>query len=312
MDGNALLAPVFPTSVAAPRLRAPDSDGIVAAIAEAGCAILCDAAPLRSIADVIAQLAPWFERTPTGEGLFFGRGTKRFGGVFAKSPATVDLALAPTILEAAERILLGDPQAPRADKIQIHLTQAIEIAPGEPSQLLHRDDDMFPFEKPFEVMLNVMWPLDPFTPINGATRLGPGSQNWKRELVVLCDDGIVDAVAEPGDAIVWVGSLVHGGGANKSDRPRRGLVISYSLAWLAQAEKLTLSLPPDVVRKLPERLQRLVGYQVHCPNLGWVEGRDPKDWLDGKIESVAAAADNLTPTQSAMLHAVMAHLGRIE
>jgi ectoine hydroxylase-related dioxygenase (phytanoyl-CoA dioxygenase family) len=73
-----------------------------------------------------------------------------------------------------------------------------------------------------------------------------------------------------------------------------------------------LSVPPEYARALPERLQRLIGYQVHRPNLGWVEGRDPKQWLDGDIEYVAAAADNLTLDQAAMLKAVMGHMGRLQ
>jgi ectoine hydroxylase-related dioxygenase (phytanoyl-CoA dioxygenase family) len=294
------------------RLAGAPSAEIVEALQTAGCAIIEGAVDNEAIQEIAAELTPWFEITPPGEGLFFGRGTKRFGGVFAKAPVTARLALAPEILAAAERVLLGNAASPNADCIQIHLTQAIEIGAGEPAQLLHRDDDMFPFPKPFEVMLNVMWPLDPFTLENGATRLAPGSQNWRRELVVLSDDGVVDAVCEPGSAIMWLGSLVHGGGANRSRARRRGLVISYSLAWLAQAEKLLLSVPPEYARALPERLQRLIGYQVHRPNLGWVEGRDPKQWLDGDIEYVAAAADNLTLDQAAMLKAVMGHMGRLQ
>lgn len=295
-----------------PRLVAPASLDIVAALESAGCAIVDNAVAPAIIHEVIGELSPWFDRAPNGEGHFFGLGTKRFGALFAKAPATVNLALAPEILAAAERMLLGDAEAPQADCIQIHLTQAVQIGPGEPAQLLHRDDDMFPFLKSHEVMVNVMWPLEAFTPHNGATRLGPGSQHWRREPVVLSDEGIVDAVAEPGAAILWLGSLVHGGGANRSAQPRRGLVISYSVAWLAQAEKLLLSVPPDVARELPEKLQRLIGYQIHRPNLGWIEGRDPKQWLDGAIGEVASAADNLTPNQTAMLKTIMGHLGRVQ
>ncbi len=293
-----------------PRLSAPSSNMIVAALESAGCAVVEGAIDLATMTAIRAELAPWFDRTPTGEGLFFGRGTKRFGGVFAKAPTTAHLALAPDIIAAVERLLLGDPSAPCADRIQIHLTQAIEIGPGEEAQLLHRDDDMFPFAKAHEVMLNVMWPLEAFTHTNGATRLGPGSQNWPRELIVFSGEGVVDAVAHPGDAIIWVGSLVHGGGANRSAAPRRGLVISYSLAWLAQAEKLLLSISPAAARALPEKLQRLIGYQVHRPNLGWVEGDDPFEWLHGRVGHVSAAKDNLTPEQGAMLEVVMSNLGR--
>ncbi len=291
-----------------PRLRNGQASTIAQTLRQAGCAIVEQALDARLIAALHDELAPWFDKTPKGEGAFFGKQTRRFGAVFAKAPAAAQLALAPEILAAIEDVLLNQPQAAGTDCIQLHLTQAIEIGPGEGSQLLHRDDDMFPFPKPCEVMVNVMWPLGEFTPENGATRLAPASQNWPRQPVYLTDQGVFDALGGPGDAIVWLGSLVHGGGANRSLAARRGLVISYSLGWLAQAEKLLLSIPPDIARQLPERLQRLIGYQVHRPNLGWVEGRDPKQWLDGQTGPVAAAADNLTPDQTVMLKAVMGAL----
>jgi hypothetical protein len=89
-----------------------------------------------------------------------------------------------------------------------------------------------------------------------------------------------------------------------SDHVRRGLVISYRLGWLAPAEKLLLSTPPELARTLPERVQRLIGYQLHRPNLGWIEGQDPIRWLKGEIGSIAPAADNLTPAHEALLAAI--------
>ena len=52
-------------------------------------------------------------------------------------------------------------------------------------------------------------------------------------------------------------------------------MISYCLGWLRQAENQYLAVPPDIARALPEELQRLLGYFVHEPNLGSVEGQDP-------------------------------------
>ena len=148
-----------------------------------------------------------------------------------------------------------------------------------------------------------MWTLDRFTKENGGTLLLPGSHRRARQLNEQYYDEAVAAEAPAGSAIIWTGALIHGGGANRTARPRRGLVMSYSPAWLAPAEKLMLSTPPEVARALPERLQRLLGYQLHRPNLGWVEGRDPIDWLHGRTGALAPAADNLTPAQTAALDA---------
>jgi ectoine hydroxylase-related dioxygenase (phytanoyl-CoA dioxygenase family) len=106
--------------------------------------------------------------------------------------------------------------------------------------------------------------------------------------------------------VLWLGGVLHAGGANRSDRIRKGAVMSYRLGWLAPAEKLLLSTPPEVARTLPERLQRLIGYQLHKPNLGWIEGQDPIRWLRGEVRELAPVEDNLTPAHEALLAAVEA------
>ena len=80
--------------------------------------------------------------------------------------------------------------------------------------------------------------------------------------------------------------------------------MSYRLAWLAASEKLLLSIPPEIARTLPERLQQLIGYQLHKPNLGWVEGQDPIRWLRGEFAELAETEDNLTPFYEGLLEAV--------
>jgi ectoine hydroxylase-related dioxygenase (phytanoyl-CoA dioxygenase family) len=307
-----LLEPTLRPSFALPRLPATaDADTISLALETAGCAIVERALPVETLRAINADLDPWFARAYCGDGYFFGLNTKRFSGLFAKAASAAALALHEEILPAIEHILLGPPKAPRADCIQLNLTQAIEIAGEEPSQLLHRDDGLFPVPKSFELMANIMWALDDFTIENGATRLAPGSHLWPREEVEQYEDGVVSAVAPAGSAIIWLGSLLHGGGQNVSGKPRRGVVMSYSLGWLSQAEKLLLSTPPEVALALPLKLQRLLGYQVHRPNLGWIEGRDPSEWLGGDFTDLAPAHDNLTPVQDEMMHQYLQAVGRL-
>ncbi|MEN9855972.1 MAG: hypothetical protein RLZZ157_1098 [Pseudomonadota bacterium] len=54
---------------------------------------------------------------------------------------------------------------------------------------------------------------------------------------------------------------------------------------------------------MPTRLQRLIGYQVHQPNVGWVEGRDPLEWLMGQTDQVGSAQDHLPADQAALVAA---------
>lgn len=285
-----------------PRFKRQDQLVAMAeALSATGVVIIEDAAPAPLLKRVLDELDPWFERAFTGVGPFLGRRTKRFSGVFAKARSTAMLAADELVVSLAETVLKGDnPNFPRCDAIQLNLTQAVGIGPGEPAQVLHRDETMYPFERDFEVMVNVMWALDPWDPDMGATRFAPASMAWPRTRVPEPHE-VVIAAAPVGAAIVWLGSTIHGGGANRTERLRRGLAFSYSLGWLGQSERLLLSTPPELARALPERLQRLIGYQLHKPNLGWIEERDPIEWLRGEITELAPAHDNLTPLQAALI-----------
>jgi ectoine hydroxylase-related dioxygenase (phytanoyl-CoA dioxygenase family) len=159
------------------------------------------------------------------------------------------------------------------------------------------------------VMVNVMWALDEFTAENGATRLIPGSHLWPRTREPEAGEAIA-AFAPKGSAIIWLGGVLHGGGANNSAMIRRGVIISYKLGWLAPAEKLLLSIEPSIARQLSPVVQRLLGYQIHKPNLGWVEGCDPAMWLDGRVGKLAKIQDNLTPGHEALLQDVEANPDR--
>ncbi len=270
---------------------------------EHGVVVVENAIDAGRLAGLRAELAPWFNAAYPGEGDFFGRRTRRFSGLFAKSDGAADLAIHPLVLGALEQALKGGPENPRCDAIELNLTQAIAIEPGEAPQFLHRDEDLWPFPNTSEIMANAMWALDDFTAENGATRLIPGSHRWPRDREPQPGEAVA-ATAPAGSAILWLGGVLHGGGPNMSDRVRRGVVISYRLAWLAPAEKLLLSTPPEVVRRLPESLQRLLGYQLHRPNLGWIEGQDPLKWLRREIGQTAPTADNLTPAHEALLEEV--------
>ncbi len=69
-----------------------------------------------------------------------------------------------------------------------------------------------------------------------------------------------------------------------------GFFISHQVSYLRPQEMQPLAIPPDVVRKLPHKLQRLVGY--HTFGLG-VDGRDPIDVLaDGVVVNPEAQPAN--------------------
>ena len=223
-----------------------------------------------------SELDPHFRAASFGSGMFYGAETKRFGAVLKRSHAARDLVMHPTVLRVAERAIGAWCQC-----LQLNLTQAIEIHPGAPVQAPHRDQDMWAGPKgAMQYMVNVMWALDDFTADNGATRLWPKSHLGPPD-EMLPDDLAIPAVMPRGSALFFLGSTLHSGGANRSAKPRRGLIMSYCLGWLKPWENQWLAYPPDVARTFPAELAALAGYRQHLPSLGNYEGQCPSILLAG-------------------------------
>ena len=247
-------------------------DAINQILDEDGCVVIRNLMSAEQLDELKNDLIKSLEATPMCKGVFYGQATKRMSSILLKSDIAVDLTLNSNMKAVMDRFFLGS-----CTQYQLNLTQAIQIFPNEPAQVIHADDLMFPFELANpgdQKMINCMWAIDDFTSKNGATNLVPGSHKWSRDRRPEAHE-IVSAEMTAGSVLVYFGSLLHGGGANISDHPRLGLVISYCLGWLRQAENHYLAIPREKVASFPERLQRLLGYFVHEPNLGSVEGRDP-------------------------------------
>lgn len=272
------------------------SGKMIEALEEDGAVIVEDALDSGQLDLLEREISQRLAQTPNCEGRFHGYATKRIGGMIGKSEVCRQMALDRTVLDIMDHFLL-----PNCARYQINLTQLIAIGPGEQRQITHADDPLFPFDNPFEIMINVMWAVDDFTKENGGTHLAPGSHKWPRDRQPE-DDEIVQAEMPKGSYVVWLGSLRHGGGANDTGTWRRGIVMSYCLGWLRQSENQYLAIPVETVRTFPERLQELVGYRVHEPNLGMVDGEDPLHWIrDGVKPEFPAFKDHLPEEMNDLL-----------
>lgn len=266
-----------------------------------GFTILRGAAPPTLIAAIAQDLEARYEATPFCEGGFYGERTKRFGRLLIRSPHMADLVMNSAILGLAE-LALGN----WCERIQLNLAQAIELHPGALAQFPHRDQDMWQGSLgDVEYLVNVMWPLTPFTRENGATIMWPRSHGAEA-LVEEPKEAPIVAETEPGDAIVFLGSTLHGAGENRSDGVRRGIIISYCLGWLKPYENQWLAYPPEIARDFAPELAALVGYAQHRPNLGNFEGQCPSVLFGGYPAEPLAAVDALRPDQSALLAAYVA------
>jgi hypothetical protein len=289
------------------RTKPKETELLVQKILRDGHCIIRDAVPTRLIETLNDQLSARFAETPYCRGDFYGRHTKRFGSLLKHSTIAEKLVCHPLVLAIAGGVL-----GPWCDRFNLNLTQAIEIHPGAPAQFPHRDQDMWDGTKgEIQYLLNVMWPLSDFTVENGATRIWPDSHYVATYAAPLQDEPLVAEMA-PGAALVFLGSTLHGAGANRTNLVRRGVVVSYCLGWLKPFENQWLCYPPHIARHFDSDLASLVGYSLHRPNLGNYEGQCPSILLGDSPPAYPAATDALRPDQAEALEAFMASTTQLE
>ncbi|MEO8454069.1 MAG: phytanoyl-CoA dioxygenase family protein [Sphingomicrobium sp.] len=263
---------------------------------EDGYCIIRDVLPKGSIATLDEELQPDFAGTPFCTGNFYGARTKRFGRLLARSPVAAELVQHQLILGVVRRLL-----SPWCDTVQLNLTQALALHPGAPPQLPHRDQDMWRGAiGETEYLVNVMWPFTRYTAENGATVVWPNSHG-ARALDETVPEGEFAAELEPGSALLFLGSTLHGAGGNASDEIRRGAIVSYCLGWLKPYENQWLAYPPEIARSFDPELAALVGYAQHRPNLGNYEGQCPSILLKGNVPERIGAIDALRSDQEELV-----------
>lgn len=233
---------------------------LLAALERDGAAIVTDVLSPADLEELRGELDPWVDANRPGLDDFTGRSTRRTGALVARSPMTRDLITHPLLLGAAEEFL-----GPWCAKIQLHLTQVISIGPGETAQMLHTDRLAWGgyLPRPIEPQFNTIWTLTAFTAENGATHVIPGSHKLDDDAYrEATHEQTVQAPMPAGSVLVYTGSVIHGGGANRTDEVRTGINLTYCLSWLRTEENQYLSCPPDKVKELglDRRLTDLLGY----------------------------------------------------
>jgi ectoine hydroxylase-related dioxygenase (phytanoyl-CoA dioxygenase family) len=178
-----------------------------------------------------------------------------------------------------------------APNFLISASHAICIYPGEKAQAMHTDDAFYQVARPRPAIgISVIGAIDPFTARNGATVMVPGSQRWSDGALEAFREGRTAATPPPPEAVplempagaiaVFPGTLVHGAGANRSDKPRLAFTNQYCQPWVRTQENFYLAIPKARVRKMSPELQGLLGYSITPPFLGMVTASHPLKCLD--------------------------------
>ena len=257
-------------------------------IAEDGYTILPDAIEPDFIGEIDETLLK-LERdlgTVPAENLFEGVRTNRVYNLLVHGPTFERIPIHPNVLPVVEGVL--DPG------LLISSLSSIAIGPDEQPQPIHADDQLIPLTRPHvPIICNTMWAITDFTEENGATRLIPGSHLRPEAPNPLERYESIAAEMTKGSVLVWVGSLWHGGGANRTGTRRVGIAMNYCAGYIRQQENQQLGVPTQLVKQFPRRLQELIGYSVYNGLIGHIDKQHPAKFVLTENEGVEMVWDLL-------------------
>jgi ectoine hydroxylase-related dioxygenase (phytanoyl-CoA dioxygenase family) len=259
------------------------------AIQEEGYTVFTDVLSEAEITAYRAALQPWLDKDLCGRNVFEGTRSHRVYAMLAKNPIFAELVMHPLALTLAEHFL--------GESCLLSACLAIELMPGESAQPWHTDDGHVSLKPPHKILgISAFWALSDTTVENGATEVLPRSHLWAEQdlpgALTAVDFDNTDGVDEAADhechsaaktvtltagsLMVARGDLWHRGGANLSGGSRLIVTPQYCAGWLRPLETMLLTMTPAQVAAFPERLQALLGYSIHAPFMGYVDGMHPK------------------------------------
>jgi ectoine hydroxylase-related dioxygenase (phytanoyl-CoA dioxygenase family) len=278
------------------RAQASDPEIVTHAIAEIetnGFVVLEDIIPPTDLSAMHAVLQPLLDVGARGRNDFEGFETQRVYSLVGRHQIFADLVEHPLVLGICDAFL--EPN------YLLTASQAINIRPGETPQSLHTDDAFYRIPRPRKaISISTIFAIDAFTHENGATQIVPGSHIWDdtrisdlqsidfrtrpkdqrrpsdhQAVAPEVERQLTDVTMAGGSVIVFLGTLMHRGGANRSTAPRLALSNQYCEPWARQQENYFLSIPHRRVRQMSPRVQQLLGYSIHPPFMGHANGVHP-------------------------------------
>ncbi|ODV82736.1 hypothetical protein CANARDRAFT_30592 [[Candida] arabinofermentans NRRL YB-2248] len=281
-------------------------EDIIEGMKEAGGCIIRNACSIELLDEIKKEITPFVDADEVWDGDFFPPQTKKASGLIGKAPSSAKALLDNKVYnEVCDAFLthkmswwVGEELHTGVSKPQVNNSICFRIGPGASNQPLHRDDalhhpqygyiDKYPEDLGTitrDDSIGFFIACSKSTKENGATRFIPGSHKWD----VGCpptEELVYHAELEKGDAFIFLASCYHGGSANKTKDEYRLLISCFmTRGYLRQEENQYLAIPMDVIKKLPEKYARMIGYDLSTPYGGWVESKDPYCVVDPTVKS---------------------------
>lgn len=275
-------------------LPAAEVDADLARYDRDGYVVIPAAATSDELDAIRAELEPHLhESRLLGRNDFEGFRTNRVYALLAKAPSVSRLVEHPRVVALLDRLLMPN--------YLLSANLAINLWPGETAQQLHFDDSFYPLPRPRPaISVSAIWAVDDFTEDNGATEVIAGSHRWGDELPDPDAADVVPVLMPAGSVVVFSGTLWHRGGANRSARPRLAITPQYCEPWARQQEQHVLA-TGDAATRFSTRLQAMLGYSIHPPFMGHVNGLHPRRLVDDAYDpSASGAGEAATARYAAM------------
>ncbi|KAF3019221.1 hypothetical protein E8E14_000169 [Neopestalotiopsis sp. 37M] len=252
--------------------------------------------PIEVTKRIQRELQPVYDAdVPDGSG-FFPTTTKRATGLVAASDGFIEFATNKLWIDVCNSILTSTFQGWHDETLMtwtskpiISSTVGFQIPPGSKAQVLHRDDaDWHSVVGTDDVMMGCLLAISRSTAENGATMVIPGSHHWGNERAPKRCEAVA-AELEPGDVLMFHAGIYHGGGANKTTNELREVVgVFMNKGWIRPAENQTLAAPPEVAKRFTPQVQRLLGYGISFPGVGFYQYKDPMQVLFNVVDEETA------------------------
>ncbi|MET7999769.1 phytanoyl-CoA dioxygenase family protein [Nonomuraea glycinis] len=212
-----------------------------------------------------AELTPLLG--PAGRDPFQSRHTRQVFGVLHNTRAVDELIDRPDVLALLDRLLLPN--------FLLSQLEVVEVRPGAAARHPRPDDEHYPLSRPRPALsVAALWTID----AGSALTVWPGSHRWPDSRL---PTGPGRTLTPPiGSCTVLLGTLWHARPATpRGANPSLTVKAHYCEPWLRTREAFTLSPGRDVARQLSRRVRRMLGYSIHPPDTGLVDGMHPQRLL---------------------------------
>lgn len=161
------------------------------------------------------------------------------------------------------------------------------VRAGAAAQVIHSDQQAWPFTTPAPALVTFVICLSDFAPEMGSTCFVPDTQQLPPPAIGLRKDigrvgnlADLDPIpfsAEAGALAWWDGRTWHGQGASSSSRDRVSIILTYAMHMVRAQDNYPALLHDDVYATLSDAERAMLGFEVHFEYAGRVAPRHPQD-----------------------------------